>query len=195
MVSHTRTILRSPSTDQNNAVLLDIMALAGNIRRDHFAGRQTNTGCLPFTGIRLLRPDDADFDADSLQRRGLNVGQSRRDSMAGSLRFSAALDYARLAGAELDWVIDGCSPVKLGSTSHFATECKRRLGLRTMLVCRQAEMPGAIGAEGGRCGETPSPWWLLLARQAPDLEPQSQSRTALTGAPSLELFEIMRLIR
>jgi len=91
MVPHTGTVLRSPSADQNNTVLLDIMTLAGYIRRDDFTGRQTNTGCLPFTGIGFFGPDDADLDADSLQRRGLDVGKSRRDGMAGSLRFSAAL--------------------------------------------------------------------------------------------------------
>ena len=55
MVSYTRQILNSSASDQNNAVLLQIVADARDISRNFDTVSQTYSGNLSKSGIRLLR--------------------------------------------------------------------------------------------------------------------------------------------
>lgn len=43
MVPHTGTILTPPAAHQDDAVLLDVVPLAGDVRRDDLARRQAHT--------------------------------------------------------------------------------------------------------------------------------------------------------
>jgi len=91
MVAHTGTILTTSTAHENDRMLLDVVALAGDIGCDHAAGRQTDTRRLALTGVGLLRSRDTDFQAHALLLRTKRGRQSGRDSVARSLRFSAAL--------------------------------------------------------------------------------------------------------
>jgi hypothetical protein len=91
MIPHTGTILTTSSAHQHHAVLLDVVALAGDIGGDRTSGRQPHTGGLALARVGLLGPRDADLEADSLPLRGKDLGQGGGDGVAGSLGFPAAL--------------------------------------------------------------------------------------------------------
>ena len=93
MVSHTRTVLTPSSAHENDTVLLDVVALAGDVRRHHTTSREPHTRRLALSGIGFLRPRDADLEADALLGRGRQFGQSGRGSVSGALWFSAALEW------------------------------------------------------------------------------------------------------
>lgn len=90
MISHTRTILRTSTTHQDDAVLLNIVALAGEVRSDEGARGKLDTGRLALARVGLLGPDDADTQADSLEDRAPRVGEGRRDGVAGALALADA---------------------------------------------------------------------------------------------------------
>lgn len=60
MIPHTRTILGSPTTHKHNAVLLDIMTLAGYVGRDDSARGKLDTSRFALARVRLLGAHDAD---------------------------------------------------------------------------------------------------------------------------------------
>ncbi len=91
MVPHTGTILAPASTNQHHTVLLDIVALAGDIRRDDSSGCKFYTRRLSLAGIGLLRPGDADLQAHPLKLRSMDVREGRRDSVTRSSFFPATL--------------------------------------------------------------------------------------------------------
>lgn len=91
LVSHAGTILRSPSSHQDDTVLLNVVTLARDKSRYDLSARQSHTGCLSFARIGLLGPGDADLDADALHLRRALFGESGRHGMAGSLGFPTAL--------------------------------------------------------------------------------------------------------
>lgn len=91
VVPHTGTILTPPSTDKNDAMLLDVVALPRNVRGNHTARREPHTRRLPLARIGLLRSRDAHLEADALLGRCLEVGECRGDGVARPLRFPAAL--------------------------------------------------------------------------------------------------------
>lgn len=90
MISHTRTILRPPTSHKHHTMLLDIMSLARNIRRDDRPRRKLHTRRLALAGIGLLRPHDAHAQTDALQGRAVRVGQRGGDGVARSLALSDA---------------------------------------------------------------------------------------------------------
>jgi hypothetical protein len=72
-------------------MLLHIMSLAGDIRRDDPPSRQPNPGRLAFCRIGLLRLRDAHLQTHALERGGADLAQGRGDSFARSLGDAAAL--------------------------------------------------------------------------------------------------------
>lgn len=93
MVPHTRTILRSSAADQDHAVLLDVVALAGDVGRNDSARRELDTGRLSLARVGLLGLDDTDTQADALEGRAVCVGQGGRDGVASALALAAAAEH------------------------------------------------------------------------------------------------------
>jgi hypothetical protein len=62
--------LRSTTTNKHNTVLLDVMALAWNIRRDMLARGELHTSDLALSRIGLLGTHDSHSQADALHGRG-----------------------------------------------------------------------------------------------------------------------------
>ena len=73
-------------------MLLDIVSLAGDERRDDSARRQPHTRRLSLARIGLLGSDHADLDANALQHGRLDGGQGGGGGVACSLLFTAALE-------------------------------------------------------------------------------------------------------
>lgn len=91
MIPHTGTILTTSTSDEHHTVLLNVVALSGDIRRDLSTGAQTHTRRLTLAGIGLLGPRNAHLEAHALLLRTLRVGQSGRCMMAGALACAAFL--------------------------------------------------------------------------------------------------------
>lgn len=91
MIPHTRTILTSTAADENDGVLLDVVALAGNVRGNHTTAGQTHTGRLALARIGLLGAGDADFEAHAFLLRAYRIGKGRGDGVACALRFTTSL--------------------------------------------------------------------------------------------------------
>lgn len=98
MIPHTRTILRPAAPHKHHAVLLDIVSLAGDVRRHDGPRRQLDTRRLALARVGLLGPHDADSQAHALEGRAVRVGQGRGDGVACSLA---------LADASQD-LVEGC---------------------------------------------------------------------------------------
>lgn len=77
-------------------MLLDVVALAGDVGRDGLAGGQAHTRRLTLARVGLLGPRDADLDAHALALRVVAAGQGGRDCVAGSAGFAAALEEIKL---------------------------------------------------------------------------------------------------
>jgi hypothetical protein len=90
MVPHTRTILGAPTTHQDDAVLLDVVALAGDVGGNDGSRGQPDTSDLALTRIGLLGLDDTDTQAHTLHGGSFGVGQSGRDGVASALALSCA---------------------------------------------------------------------------------------------------------
>jgi len=58
MIFHTWTILRTTASDHDDTMLLNIVALSRNIRRNHLPATQPYSCRLPFTRIWLFRLRD-----------------------------------------------------------------------------------------------------------------------------------------
>lgn len=90
MISHSRTILRPSTPDNNNTVLLHVVPLPRNITRHYPARAQPHPTRLPLARIRLLGPRDADFEADTFH--GGAVYEGWRGLFAQGLRLAAAAE-------------------------------------------------------------------------------------------------------
>ena len=90
MVPHTRTILRPPTSDEHDTVLLDVVTLAGDVRRNDVPAAQLDTGNLALSGVGLLGTHDTDTQAHALLRRALRGGQGRGGGVARALALAAA---------------------------------------------------------------------------------------------------------
>lgn len=88
MIPHTGTILTASAADKHDTVLLNVVALAGNVGRDMAARAETHTSSLTLSGIGLLGPLNTDFEADTLLLRALRIGEGRRDGVASALASS-----------------------------------------------------------------------------------------------------------
>lgn len=74
-------------------MLLNVVALAGDVGRDDGARRELDTGRLTLTRVGLLGLDDTDTQADALEGRAVRVRQSRRDGVASALALAAAAQH------------------------------------------------------------------------------------------------------
>jgi hypothetical protein len=92
MIPHTGTVLTASATHQHHAMLLDVVALSRDVRRDGPARAQPDTSRLALARVGLLGARDADFEADALALRGEDFREGRGDGVARSLGFTAALD-------------------------------------------------------------------------------------------------------
>lgn len=91
MVPHTGAILTPASAHQDDAVLLDVVALAGDVRGDDLAGREPDTGRLALARVGLLGPRDAHLNADAPHEGALLLGERGGHGVPGLLALSAAL--------------------------------------------------------------------------------------------------------
>lgn len=91
MVSHTGTILTAAAADKNDAVLLDVVAHAGNVGSDLAAIGQSDTGGLSLARVGLLGLLNADLDADTLQHGAGGLGEGGRDGVTSALSGASAL--------------------------------------------------------------------------------------------------------
>lgn len=92
MIPHTGTILRPAAPHEHHAVLLDVVPLAGDVGRDDGARRELDTRRLALARVGLLGPDDADAEADALERGAVRVGEGRGDGVAGALALADAAE-------------------------------------------------------------------------------------------------------
>ena len=96
MIPYTGTILRPSSTYQHDAVLLDVVALAGEVGGNDTPRRQLDAHRLALARVGLLGPRDAHLEADAPERRGLDrrvrgrYGVSRSSGLAAALRPSVS---------------------------------------------------------------------------------------------------------
>src|SRR5699024_10256930 len=89
VVAHTRQVFHSSAANQNNGVLLKVMALSGNICIDFLAVRQTHPCDLPHSRIRFFRSGGIHTRTDPASlRTGI---QSRRFAFLG--RSGSSLSY------------------------------------------------------------------------------------------------------
>src|SRR5690606_13581550 len=76
VITNAREILHTTAADEDDGVLLEVVALARDVRGDFHAVRQTDTANLPERRVRLLRCRRVDADADSaLLRTALESGR------------------------------------------------------------------------------------------------------------------------
>src|SRR4051794_13653700 len=104
VVADARKVANAATADQHDAVLLEVVALAGNVA-DHLAlVGQADLGHLPQRRVRLLRGRRVDAGADSallrvlLHRRDLGLGLLRLATLADQLvdRRHEALHFLKL---------------------------------------------------------------------------------------------------
>src|SRR6478735_6581034 len=89
MVAHTRKVAHTAATDQHDAVLLEVVAFAGNVADDFALVGQADLGNLAQSRVRLLRGRGIDTGADTAL---LRVLFHRRDLRLGLLRFATLAD-------------------------------------------------------------------------------------------------------
>ena len=75
VVADARKVLHTASADEHNAVLLEVVAFAGDVGRDFNAGREAHTGDLAEGGVRLLGGHRLDDETDAA---ALGAGLERR---------------------------------------------------------------------------------------------------------------------
>src|SRR5580693_218213 len=91
LVPHTGQVLHTAPTHQHHRVLLQVVAFAGNVRRDLDLTRQLHTRDLPKRRVRLLRSGGVHASAyattlrAALQSRGLDLGDLVPATLADQL--------------------------------------------------------------------------------------------------------------
>lgn len=74
-------------------MLLDVVALSRNVRRNYIARAQLDTGDLALARVGLLGPHDTHAQADALLRRALRRSQRRRRGVASPLALPRPAEY------------------------------------------------------------------------------------------------------
>lgn len=118
MVPHTGTILTPPTAQEHHGMLLHIVALTGDIRRDDTARTQTHTRRLALSRIGFLGLGRADLETDALERWAVRRRERRRHRLALGLRNSTSL-RSLVSGFQgpacvVQIAMEGCSPCALG---------------------------------------------------------------------------------
>lgn len=90
MVPHTGTILTAAAADEDDAVLLDVVALARDVGGDVATVGETHTSGLALTRVGLLGAGDADLEADALEGGSVDLGQGGGDGVTGALALLVA---------------------------------------------------------------------------------------------------------
>lgn len=88
VISHTRAILSPSATHEHNTVLLNVVALAGNVGSNDSSRRELHTGRLSLARVGLLGPHDTHTQTHTLERRTRRVRQCRRDGVTCALALS-----------------------------------------------------------------------------------------------------------
>src|SRR5215469_6386848 len=91
VVAHARQVLHAAAADQDNAMLLQVMAFAGNISQRLEAVGQAHLGDLAQRGIRLLRRRRIDAGADGALLRTLLQGRNLVALRLGAARLANEL--------------------------------------------------------------------------------------------------------
>ena len=89
LVTNTREVLHTTTTNKHDTVLLEVVALTWNVSGDFDAGRKTNTADLAKRRVRLLRSRGVHTSAHATTLR--SALQCRRSFLA-TLRFAALTD-------------------------------------------------------------------------------------------------------
>ena len=76
VVPDTRKVLNSSTSDQNNAVLLQIVADSGDVRSDFHSVCKSDPRDLSESGVRLLRSGSSDVRAHAALLRTADIGAS-----------------------------------------------------------------------------------------------------------------------
>lgn len=99
VVPHAGAVLAAAAADEDDAVLLDVVALAGDVGRDDAAAREAHAGRLALARVGLLGPRDADLEAHALELGGADLREGRGDGVARALGLAAALyRWGRVVG-------------------------------------------------------------------------------------------------
>src|SRR6266404_3694871 len=93
VITHAGKVLDAAAADQDHAVLLKVMAFAGNVGQRFEAVGQAHLGDLAQRGVRLLRRRGVDAGADGALLRALLQGRNL---------VALGLDAARLANELVD---------------------------------------------------------------------------------------------
>lgn len=91
LIPHSGTVLRAAAADQHDAVLLDVVSLARDVRGDGGAGGEAHTRRLALARVGLLGFDDADLDADAFALWVFALREGGGDGVAWAADFAAAL--------------------------------------------------------------------------------------------------------
>src|SRR5580658_1275033 len=91
VVTHARQVLHAAAADQDHAVLLKIVAFAGNVGQRFETVGQAHLGDLAQRGVRLLRRRGVDARADSALLRALLQGRNLVALRLGAARLANKL--------------------------------------------------------------------------------------------------------
>src|ERR1700761_9217296 len=91
VVAHARKVLHAAAADQHNAVLLKVVAFAGNVGQRFEAVGQAHLGDLAQRGVRLLRRRGVDAGADGALLRALLQGRNLVALRLGAARLANEL--------------------------------------------------------------------------------------------------------
>src|SRR5690606_35879613 len=143
LVAHTREVLHTTAADEHHRVLLQVVALAGDVRRDLDLAGQANTRDLAQRGVRLLRGRGVHAGAHAttlrapLEGRGLGLGDLVAATLADQLvdgwhRPAFLVDYA-VSGRLFTNCMAGFRAVLARPTTFLASRgraCRARDGTR-----------------------------------------------------------------
>lgn len=100
MVPHAGAVLGAAAAHQHDAVLLDVVALAGYVGGDEGAARELDARRLALARVGLLGAHDADAQAHALERGRARVGERGGHGVARALALAdAAQDLVERGGA------------------------------------------------------------------------------------------------
>lgn len=118
LISHTWQIANTAATDENNRVLLQIVAFTGDVHRNFFAIGKSDAGNLAKGRIRLLRSHRTD-----LQTNTLFLGASFQDRGLGELAFLLSSLTEKLVnrGHSFFYLSRRCYSVALLIPSEFSS--------------------------------------------------------------------------
>src|SRR5208282_6741812 len=134
VVAHARQILDAAAADHHHRMLLQVMALAGDIADDLEAIGQPNLGDLAQRRIRLLRRRRVDARADAAFLRALLQGRHLLLRVLGHPRLANELVDRRHRPPELS-IFGACAPVA------FFGACAPVVAARNAFAQKKSRLP------------------------------------------------------